>query len=138
MNEQLVQNIQYRRDVMRVLVSFTFVGGLLFSVVNFNRDIYILAAIELGFGFYSAFLWRIIPTTPNFSRWVLMYIIPCFLVILYALSLPQSSEAMFVWILTIPLVSYLLIGRQQGFWVSVFFYCVGYYRLSLAVYRRQQ
>lgn len=125
MNEQLVQNIQYRRDVMRVLVSFTFIGGLLFSVVNFYRDIYILAAIEFGFGIYSVFLWRIIPSTPNFSKWVLLYIIPCFLVILYALYLPQSSEAMFVWILTIPLVSYLLIGRQQGFWVSVFFIVLG-------------
>lgn len=125
MNDQLVQNIQYRRDVMRVLVLFTFTGGLLFSVVNFLREIYILSAIELGFSFYSIFLWRIIPTTPNFSKWVLLYIIPCFLVIMYALFLPKSSEAMFVWILTIPLVSYLLIGRQKGFWVSVVFILLG-------------
>jgi diguanylate cyclase (GGDEF)-like protein len=125
MNDQLVQNIQYRRDVMRVLVIFTFTGGLLFSVVNFLREIYILSAIELGFSFYSIFLWRIIPTTPNFSKWVLLYIIPCFLVIVYALFLPKSSEAMFVWILTIPLVSYLLIGRQKGFWVSVVFILLG-------------
>ncbi|WP_339719660.1 GGDEF domain-containing protein [uncultured Paraglaciecola sp.] len=125
MNEQLVQNIQYRRDVMRVLALFTCVGGLLFSVLNFYRDIYILSAIELGFCFYSIFLWRIIPTTPHFSTWVLFYIIPCFLVIQYALFLPQSSEAMFVWILTIPLVSYLLLGRQKGFWVSVFFIVLG-------------
>lgn len=121
MHNQLVQNIQYRRDILRVFVFTTFVGGLLFSLVNFYRDLYVLAAIELVFGLFSVFLWRIIPTTPNFHKWVMLYIIPCFLVMMYSLSLPQSSEAIFVWVLIIPLLSYLLMGRQKGFWVSVMF-----------------
>lgn len=125
MNSQLVQNINYRRDVMRVLVSFTFVGGLLFSIVNFYRGLYVLAGIEIVFSVYSVFLWRIIPATPNFTKWAMSYTIPCFFVIMYALYLPKSSEAIFVWVLTIPLISYLLMGRQKGFWVSVAFILSG-------------
>jgi diguanylate cyclase (GGDEF)-like protein len=125
MKNQLVENIQYRRDILRVFVFFTFLGGLLFSVVNFLRELYILAGIELVFSIFSVFLWRIIPTTPNFAKWAMYYLIPCFLVLMYALSLPQSSEAIFVWVLTIPMLAYLLMGRQTGFWISVTFVLSG-------------
>ncbi|MBL4630716.1 MAG: GGDEF domain-containing protein [Paraglaciecola sp.] len=125
MDKQLVENIQYRRDVLRVLTLITFLGSLYFGVLNFYREIYTLAGLELVFGFFSIVLWQIIPTTEHFSKCVMAYIIPAFLLIIFALLIPQTSDTMFVWILTIPLTSYLLMGRRRGFWVSVVFILLG-------------
>ncbi len=129
MHNQLAKNIQYRRDVLRVFMLFAFVCGLLFSLINFSRGLYILATLELSFGLFSVFLWRIIPTTPNLDKWVMAYIIPFFLMIMYGLSVQQSEMDIFVWILIIPLLAYLLMGRKKGFWVSVTFVVSG-----LAIY----
>ena len=125
MDKLLVENIQYRRDVLRVLTLITFLGSIFFGVLNFYRGLYTLAGFELVFGLFSIIMWRIIPTTVNFTRCVLAYVIPAFLLIIYALFTPQTSDSMFVWILTIPLISYLLMGRKQGFWVSVVFIILG-------------
>ncbi|GAC34769.1 GGDEF domain-containing protein [Paraglaciecola polaris] len=125
MTDQLVQNIQYRRDVMRVLLIITFIGGCIFSVVNFQRGLWQLALIELVYGLFSLWLWRRILTTEHFQRWVTIYVVPFFIIMIYGLSVPQSSESIFVWILTIPVISYLLMGRKQGFWFSLTFIICG-------------
>ncbi|WP_205967698.1 GGDEF domain-containing protein [Paraglaciecola sp. 20A4] len=125
MTDQLVQNFQYRRDVMRVLLIITFIGGCVFSVVNFQRGIWPLAIIELVYGLFSLWLWRQIMTTKYFQKWVTIYVVPFFVIMIYGLSVPQSSESIFVWILTIPVISYLLMGRKQGFWFSLTFIIFG-------------
>ncbi|MFT2089522.1 GGDEF domain-containing protein [Paraglaciecola sp. 2405UD69-4] len=121
MNRILVQNVKYRRDIMRALALFTFVGGIVFAVLNFMRGLNLLASLELTYSIFSIYLWFIVPTTHHLSRWILSYIIPFFLVMMYALSLPNTSSAVFVWVLIIPLLSYLLLGRHHGFWVSLIF-----------------
>lgn len=110
---------------MRIFVFTIFVSGVLFAIVNYYRGLYALAVIEAIFGVFSIFLWRIIPSTPNFQKWVMLYIIPCFFVLMYALSLPRVSESLFVWLLVIPILSYLLMGRKRGFWVTIFFVLLG-------------
>lgn len=125
MNNALVQNTKYRRDIIRALALFTFTGGLLFSTLNFTRGLYFLSALELAYSLFSIFLWFIIPKTQHLSRWILGYIIPFFMVMMFALSLPSTSDAIFVWILTIPLLAYLLLGRTLGLWVSLIFIFLG-------------
>ncbi|WJG10294.1 GGDEF domain-containing protein [Aliiglaciecola sp. LCG003] len=125
MFDHLSQNLQYRRDVIRVLLMLTFIGGCVFSAINFYRGLYPLAIIELGYGIFSIILWRNILTTANFQRWVMLYLLPFFIIMMYALSVPNASDSIFVWILTIPVISYLLMGRQHGFWVSLFFIVCG-------------
>lgn len=125
MNKELVENLQYRRDVMRVIALITFLGGVSFSILNVYRGIYILAGLELAFALFSLMLWRVVPTTSNLTRWTFSYLCPCYLLIMYALIIPQTSSSMFVWILVIPLMSYLLLGRQLGFWISIVFIFLG-------------
>lgn len=121
MAAQLVQNIQYRRDVMRTLLLIIFLGGFCFSIINVYREEYLLAGLELAYSLYSIALLRIISSTDNLQRWVIAFIVPLFTLILYALYLPATSKSMFVWILTFPIISYLLLGRWVGLWVSVSF-----------------
>ena len=121
----LTQNLQYRRDVMRVLLMVTFIGGLVFSAINFYRGLLPLATLELAYGMLSISLWFRIKHTPHFQLWVVAYLTPFFIIMMYALSVPTSSESIFSWTLTIPMISYLLMGRKQGFWFSLFFIAFG-------------
>lgn len=121
MLDHLEQNIQYRRHVMRVLLMVTFIGGLTFSIINFYRGLWPLATLELIYGVFSLVLWRKILNVGHFQAWVLAYLTPFFIIMMYALYVPNSSDSIFAWILTIPVISYLLMGRKQGFWFSIFF-----------------
>lgn len=125
MTDQLVQNYKYRRDIMVVLLIVTFLGGVIFSIINFYRGLWSLASIELSYGVFSLWLWFRIQNTKHFQRWVTIYVVPFFIIMIYGLSLPQSSESIFVWILTIPVISYLLMGRVRGFWFSTTFIICG-------------
>ena len=121
----LEQNVRYRRDVMRVLLMITFIGGLTFSAINFYRGLWPLACLEFIYGIFSFLLWRRILHTADFQRWVVVYLTPFFTIMMYALYLPTASDSVFAWILTIPVISYLLMGRIQGFWFSLCFIISG-------------
>ncbi|WP_199271680.1 GGDEF domain-containing protein [Paraglaciecola sp. L3A3] len=125
MLNSLQQNLEYRRSVMRVLLFLTMVGGLIFAVINFYRGLWSLATIELMFGLFSFFLWRRILLTEHFQLWVMVFLFPLFITMVYAMYIPNSSVSIFVWILTIPVISYLLMGRRQGFLASLFFIICG-------------
>jgi diguanylate cyclase (GGDEF)-like protein len=125
MLNSLEQNFQYRRGVMRALLMLTMIGGVIFSIINMYRGLWSLAAVELVFGLFTFFLWHRIMQTMHFQRWVTIYLLPLFSAMVYAMSVPNSSGSIFVWILTIPVISYLLMGRKQGFWVSLFFIISG-------------
>ncbi|GAC21168.1 GGDEF domain-containing protein [Paraglaciecola arctica] len=125
MLNSLEQNVQYRRSVMRVLLLLTMVGGVIFSILNIYRGLWSLAAVESVFGLFAFFLWHRIMQTMHLQRWVTIYLLPLFSAMVYAMYVPNSAGSIFVWILTIPVISYLLMGRKQGFWVSLFFIISG-------------
>lgn len=125
MFRNLDQNLQYRRSVMRALLIMVIIGGITFSLINFYRGLWSLAALELFFVFFAFFLWRKILNTPHFQRWVSIFLFPFFATMVYAMYVPNSSASIFVWVLSIPVISYLMMGRKQGFWVSSFFIFTG-------------
>ncbi|WP_342807189.1 GGDEF domain-containing protein [Alteromonas sp. M12] len=119
------QNTQYRRKVLQVLLLITFFGGFVFGLSNIYRELYTLAFLELGYGLFSFLVWRQIGNTTNFQFWVISYLFPFFSIMMYALSVPGSSQSIFVWILTIPVISYLLLGKKIGFYFSIVFMTLG-------------
>lgn len=121
MAPQLIQNIQHRREVMRTLLYIICLGGICFFCMNIYRQVYFLAILELAYSIYAIIVLRAIATTKHFQRWVIAFILPLFSLILYALSLEETSKSLFVWILSFPIVSYLLLGKKTGLWVSLFF-----------------
>ncbi|MDO6487304.1 GGDEF domain-containing protein [Colwellia sp. 6_MG-2023] len=125
MLNNLDQNLQYRRSVMRVMLLLVMVGGATFSVINFYRGLWSLAILEMIFAFFAFFLWRKILYISNFQRWVSIFLLPFFTTMVYAMYVPNTSVSIFVWIIAIPMISYLMMGRVQGFWVSIFFIVSG-------------
>lgn len=125
MVDRLERNLQHRRQVLRALLWMTVVAGVTFAALNIQREVYLLAGLELIFATFAAVLLRIVGTTPHLKAWTIAYLVPFFCVMEVALLLPQSSFTVFTWIQTIPIISYLLLGKRGGFWMSLIFISLG-------------
>lgn len=111
----------YRKAVLRTLLGLTFVSGILFCFLNLQRGNHPLAFAELGMSMYSAFIFVAVRRTQHLERWVLAYLLPFFITMMYALSTPRATTTVFAWVLLIPILAHLLTGRRQGLIISATF-----------------
>jgi diguanylate cyclase (GGDEF)-like protein len=118
----------YRRNVLQLLLIMTFICGVIFSALNWSID-QTLALLELVLAGYSLLLVPFSKHIKNQFKLSLLYLIPLYSLFLYALTLPREAETAFVWILVIPVLSHLLLGRWVGLWVSV-----GFMSLAFIIY----
>lgn len=125
MTERLERNLQHRRQVLRALLWITVIAGIVFALININRGVYLLAALELIYATFAACLLFIVGSTRHLGRWTIVFLLPFFCIMEVALLLPQSSFTVFTWIQTIPIISYLLLGKRGGFWMSLVFISLG-------------
>ena len=109
----------HRRAVLGALLVATALGGLLFFVINMHRGQIVLALVELGMAGYATAIFAVIRRTAYLKRWTLLYLVPFFTVMMLALATPGVSTTIFVWVLLIPILSHLLLGRRLGFWMSL-------------------
>ena len=114
----------YRKAVLRALLFITLVSGLLFFVLNTSRGNYPLAYVELGMALYSVFILWAIRRTAHLERWILAYALPFFTAMMFALLSPRATATVFAWVLLVPILSHLLMGRRLGLAVSLFFMSV--------------
>lgn len=113
-------NKSHRRNVLQLLLVIAVALGLFFSFLNWT-DNSSLAATELLLALYALFL---LPLARNDERqWQIsfFFLLPLYTVFLYALASPKSADTAYVWILVIPVLSHLLLGRWYGLWLSIVF-----------------
>lgn len=110
----------YRRIVLQSLLLISAVCGLIFSFLNWPSEYY-LAFYELVFSFYCLLLLPFSKQRENQFKLSFLYLLPLYSLFLYALHLPKESDIPFVWILVIPVLSHLLLGRRVGLWLSLTF-----------------
>lgn len=125
MAEQLEQNQNHRRSVLRALLWITLVCGLIFAGLNTYRGLYLLAGLEVLYALFALCLLPIIPRTSHLAAWTVAYLTPFFCIMVFALLLPNTSFTVFAWIQTIPIISYLLLGQRGGLWMSLVFVSAG-------------
>lgn len=114
----------YRKSLLAALLVITFFSGLLFAWINIGRANYPVAAVELLMAGYSAVLLVTMRRAQYLERWILAYLLPFFTVMMIALAAPRSTLNVFIWVLLIPLVAHLLLGRRNGLAMSVFYISV--------------
>jgi diguanylate cyclase (GGDEF)-like protein len=120
--KQLAQ--PYRKALLTALLVFTFFSAFLFAYINISRDNYVIAAVELAMAVYSVFLFFAIRHTQRLEFWVMAYIVPFLGVMMLVLVYPLTSLNAFIWVLLIPMVAHLLLGRRLGLGVSVIFIAI--------------
>ena len=111
----------YRKAVLKALLVLTMLGGALFAMLNLLTGSYPLAIVELAMGAYAILVYRAVRNTQHLERWIIAYAIPFFTAMMFAMTIPRASATVHAWVLLIPIVSHLLMGRRLGLAISVFY-----------------
>lgn len=114
-----------KRALMRTILLATglTLGG--FSILQALAGNYPFAILEVLCTAILLFgAWRI-EHACHLYLWIYLYLIPTFSFILYIIIMPGASSAAFVWLYMIPLLAYLLLGKQRGFLLAAPFMFAG-------------
>jgi diguanylate cyclase (GGDEF)-like protein len=115
----------HRRTLARLLFFVTGSALVVFAVLQFFNGFPWVSAIELlasGLLFFGA---QRLKTTPHLQQWIYAYLVAIFSFFIVIMLLPDASIAAFVWVLMMPVLAYLLLGKCEGMILSVPFMVVG-------------
>ncbi|SFJ04084.1 diguanylate cyclase (GGDEF) domain-containing protein [Pseudomonas guineae] len=103
-----------RRSLIRIIFATSGLTLGVFCALQFMADNYVFAGFEL---LVSALLlwgtWRIV-RVHNLLPFIYLYLLPTFSFMLYIIVIPNASKTAFVWVYSIPVISYLLLGSKRG------------------------
>lgn len=114
-----------RRSLARLLYAVTGGALVVFALLQLFNNNLLLAGGELAasaallFGFFR------LARTPNLQPWLYGYLIPLFAFFNLIIVVPDASMAAFVWILMMPVLAYLLLGKRAGLRLSLPFMLAG-------------
>lgn len=118
-------NTSHRRSVLQLLLCVVVIFGMYYSVLNW-QDFFSLAMLEAALSIYALALLPFARNDHQQLKVSLLALIPLYSIMLYPLTEPNSSETSYVWILVIPVLSHLLLGRWYGLVISSVFMTLGY------------
>lgn len=108
-----------QRSLIRLIFAATGLTLGVFCALQFMAGNYLFASFELvGTGILLWGAWRIVRVR-NLLPWIYLYLLPTFSFLLYIIVIPNASKTAFVWVYSIPVLSYLLLGRKRGSLVSL-------------------
>ncbi|MES1939061.1 diguanylate cyclase [Salinisphaera sp. T5B8] len=105
---------RHRRALMQVLLIFTALFGVMFIVLNFFAGKYLLMGVEIAVTAFALALLPVVRRTPYLQLWSIGYLFVLYSGVSYALIAPDTSVTVFGWVLLMPVVAHLLIGRLWG------------------------
>lgn len=117
----------HRLPVVQILLWFTAIFGALFAVLNFHNANYGIMGAELVMGGFALIMLRVVRRTAHLQFWILVFLLPFFSVMMYSLTTARAAPTIFSWVLLIPILSHLLLGRWLGGLVAGFYMLVAGY-----------
>lgn len=120
----------HRRSLMRILFVITSAALLVFACLQVLNGFLWVAAGELLLSVALLFGVRWLQTTSHLQQWIYVYLVFLFSFFIVIMVLPEASIAAFAWVLMMPVLAYLLLGKQEGMILSIPFMaagCVAYY-----------
>ncbi len=118
-------NKSHRRTVLQLLLAVAATFGIFFSILNWHSNT-LLAIIEMLLAVYSICLLPFARNDQQQFTVSMLFLVPLYCIMLYPLTDPNSSETVYVWILVIPVLSHLLLGRWYGLLLSIIFMLLGF------------
>lgn len=115
----------HRRSLMRLLFIATGSALLVFACLQLISGVYWLAGLELLASGVLLAGTRRIDRTPHLQWWIYSYLVALFSFFLMIMLVPDASVAAFVWVLMMPVLAYLLLGKREGLWLSLPFMTAG-------------
>ncbi|MEC7815565.1 MAG: diguanylate cyclase [Pseudomonadota bacterium] len=114
-----------RRSLARLLFLTTGAALLVFAGLQVFNGFPWLAALEVSAAallFFGA--WHL-PSSRHLQRWVYGYLMSVFAFFIAIMLLPEASTSAFVWVLMMPVLAYLLLGKRDGLLLCLPFMVIG-------------
>lgn len=115
----------HRRSLMRLLFLITGSSLLVFSGLQAVNGFWWVAGIELAASALLFFGFVRLYSSPHLQRWIYGYLTVLFSFFLAIMLFPDASVSAFVWVLMMPVLAYLLLGKREGLLLSVPFMLAG-------------
>src|SRR5690606_17404563 len=115
----------HRRSLARLLFLVTGSAPVAFACVQIFNVYAWGAALELRASALVFFGAARLRPPPYLQRWVYPYLVALFSFLLVIVRLPGASVAASVWVLMMPVLAYLLLGKHDGMILSVPFRLLG-------------
>ncbi len=115
----------HRRSLMRLLFLITGLSLVVFAFLQLLNGFWWVATIELCASALLLFGMVRLRTSPHLQQWIYGYLVTLFSFFLVIILLPEASVSAFVWVLMMPVLAYLLLGKHEGLILSVPFMIVG-------------
>lgn len=117
----------YKKQVLIFLLSSTSLLTYFFSFLNFYRNLNTLAVIELIIATASIFLIYLTYKTQSNNRiqfYAHLYVHLLFSILLVIFYNKNNSELIYIWLLIIPVISYMVLSLRAGFFITLFYYII--------------
>lgn len=115
----------HRRSLMRLLFFVTGSALVVFACLQVLNGYPWIGVGELAASAVLYFgVWRL-KATHYLQQWIYAYLVTLFAFFLVIMLLPEASVAAFVWVLMMPVMAYLLLGKREGMILSVPFMLAG-------------
>lgn len=111
----------HQQAVLRALLWFTALSSVVFAFVNYRLGDTWLSVSEIVLGAYAGVLLYRGDHIRSLRARSLVFVVPFFLVMMYALASPFTGEVVFIWVLLVPILAHLLLGRWQGMLIALVF-----------------
>ena len=114
--------IDSRRFVLLCIsLALVAVIGLVFSVVNFHRGLFLLATVEVAVLIFCIMILLFIYLQPKYlSLACKIFVVMTFTFGVIASAIEQADPTIFVWVGLGPLIAFFLLGARMGFFFSAF------------------
>ncbi|EMP54409.1 diguanylate cyclase [Marinobacter santoriniensis NKSG1] len=115
----------HRRSLIRLLFLVTGSALVVFGCLQLLNGFWWISAIEWSASAALFFGMRWLRTTPRLQQWIYAYLVTLFSFFLVIMLFPESSVSAFAWVLMMPVLAYLLLGKKEGLILSLPFMLVG-------------
>ncbi|WP_336367685.1 GGDEF domain-containing protein [Marinobacter sp. C2H3] len=115
----------HRRSLTRLLFLVTGLSLAVFGVLQVFNGFPRIALVEWAIsGLLLAGVSRL-RTTRRLQAWIYVYLTALFAFFLAIMLFPDASISAFAWVLMMPVLAYLLLGKREGLWLSLPFMLAG-------------
>jgi diguanylate cyclase (GGDEF)-like protein len=97
---------------------------MIFVGLNLAQGHWPLAMTEIGMVVFSVYVLHSVRDSDRIERWAMIFLAPFCMTMLFSMLLPTSSVTVFLWVLIIPVLAHLLLGRRGGLAVSCTFMAI--------------
>jgi len=124
---QSFQDRSWRIVLLRLALVLTIGGSLLFILININRQLLLLAAVQGVVVVLCVGLLVLTARSRRYSeRRVLLFLLALFVMLVISFLSLHTTQSSLVWITVIPILAYQLLGRAKGIRLTLSFLIVGF------------